>query len=65
MVMAMNIELKVAIVRKFGNQGNFARAAKVDEPTVSRVIRSRKQLPEDEKARWAGLLGCEVKEIWN
>ncbi len=61
----MNIELRVAIIRKFGNQGNFAHAAKIDEPTVSRVVRGRKQLSEQEKARWAGLLGCEVKEIWN
>lgn len=54
----MNLELKAAIVRRFGSQANFAAALEVDEPVVSRVIRGRRQLSQDEQQRWADALGC-------
>jgi hypothetical protein len=55
----MNKRLKGRIVEIFGCQADFAQKAKVDESLVSRVIRGRRDLPEDEKDRWAKILKCE------
>jgi plasmid maintenance system antidote protein VapI len=52
----MNRKLKGKIVERFGCQADFAQMAKVDESVVSRVIHGRRNLPEDEKARWAKIL---------
>lgn len=60
----MNLELKAAIVRKFGSQANFAVVAKADEPFISRVVRGRKELPAEDRQRWADLLGCRPGEIF-
>ena len=58
----MNKRLKGKIVEIFGSQADFAQKAMVDETIVSRVIRGRRDLSEEEKARWAKILdtGTEV-----
>ena len=60
----MNLELKAQIVRKYGSQADFAKALRVDEPLVSRVIRGRKELAEKDAKRWAEKLGCDVGELF-
>ena len=52
----MNKRLKGRIVEIFGCQADFAQKAKVDESLVSRVIRGRRELAEDEQSRWAKIL---------
>ena len=59
----MNKRLKGKIVEHFGCQVDFAQKAKVDESLVSRVIRGRRELSDDEQARWAKLLRC-GKEVF-
>jgi hypothetical protein len=60
----MLIKLKVKIYQKFQSQADYALALRVDESTVSRVIRGRRVLPAKEQQRWASVLGCEPKEIF-
>ncbi len=61
----MNRKLKAKIFEKFGSQADFAASAGVDETVVSRVVRKRRELPEEEKARWAKLLKCKREVIFN
>ena len=61
----INLDLKAAIVRNFGSQANFAQEIDVDESMVSRVIRGRKKLTRDEKAKWCERLSCETAQVFN
>jgi hypothetical protein len=60
----MNRQLKSKIIEHFGCQADFALKAGVCESIVSRVIRGRRKLNKDERARWARILktGKEVFE---
>ena len=60
----MNLDLKAMIVKRFGCQSDFAVVIKTDESIVSRVVRGRRQLSQDEQKRWASLLGCKPAEIF-
>jgi hypothetical protein len=60
----MNLFLKAKIVEKHGTQADFAKALRIDESIVSRVIRYRKELDFDEKKRWAKSLDCPVEKIF-
>jgi hypothetical protein len=55
----MNKKLKAMIYEVFGSQADFSLAAMVDETKISKVIRGRKILPQEEQERWAGILGCD------
>jgi plasmid maintenance system antidote protein VapI len=61
----MNWNLKKRIVELYYSQSNFAEAVNVDDSTVSRVITERKQLPNEEKKRWALLLRCKPEQIFH
>lgn len=52
----MNKKLKAAIVGKYGSQADFAQVVGVDETIVSRIVRGRRELSEEEKTRWAAIL---------
>ena len=60
----VNLKLKAKIIEQFGSQVDFARALKVHEQTISRVIRGREGLPEEAQKQWAKKLSCDVKEVF-
>jgi transcriptional regulator with XRE-family HTH domain len=60
----MNRKLKAKIVEKFGTQSDFANVVSVDETLVSKIVRGRRELPEDTKRAWADALGSEISEIF-
>ena len=60
----MNWNLKRRIIDLYGTQADFSEAAYVDEATVSKVIRNRKKLSEEEKKRWSKLLRCQPFDIF-
>jgi hypothetical protein len=60
----MNFSLKAKIVEKYGTQTDFAKALRIDESVVSRVIRYRRELCSDEKKKWANSLDCPVEKIF-
>jgi plasmid maintenance system antidote protein VapI len=60
----MNWKLKEKIVERYGTQFDFSQAVKVHESDVSRVVRGRKELPPEEKTKWAEVLGTEEKVIF-
>ena len=60
----MNKKLKARIYEVFGTQADFSLAVKVDETKISKVVRGRRALSEDEQKRWAGLLGANPVELF-
>lgn len=60
----MLLNLKFAILTKYGCQGDFAINLRVHESLVSRVIRGRRSLPPEEQARWAEALDRPVDELF-
>jgi plasmid maintenance system antidote protein VapI len=60
----MNWPLRTKIVEKFGTQADFAHAIKSAEAVVSKVIRGRRVLAEEERKRWADALGAEIAELF-
>lgn len=61
----MNRKLKGKIVEKFGTQFEFAKIVNEHESNISRVIRGRRELCEEDKKVWAVVLGAEVKDLFN
>ncbi len=62
--MKPNLELKGLIVAKYSNQRQFAKALRVDESTVSKVVRGHLNLTWHKKCHWMRLLNCD-KEIFD
>lgn len=60
----MNRDLRLKIITNYDSQAEFARVVGRDESIVSRVIRGRKTLKDEEKKRWALLLRCKPEEIF-
>ena len=56
----MNRKLKAKIVERFGTQSDFSAAINEDESNVSRVVRGRRTLPEENRKIWAKALGEEI-----
>ena len=61
----MNKDLKAAIFKKFGSQGDFATAINIDETFVSKIIRGRRSLDPEKQLIWAKALGCDPKELFS
>lgn len=61
----MNWKLKSKIFEQYRTQADFAAVAGTDEPTVSRIVRGRKQIDPAEMKKWAALLGCEPQDIFS
>ena len=57
----MHLDLKMAILRQYPTQADFAHTVGADESTISRVIRGYRKLDPDEASLWAGLLRCNVE----
>ena len=60
----MNNTLKARIIEIYGKQWMFARAIKVDDSMVSKIVTGCRELSEKEKTRWAKALKTSV-EIFN
>jgi hypothetical protein len=60
----MNKRRKAKIFEVFGSQADFSLVAMVDETMVSKVVRGRRTLPQNEQTRWANLLGCDPSELF-
>lgn len=60
----MNFNLKKRILETYRTQSDFARIAKISEAVVSRAIRERIDLTEEEKQRWAVLLRCKPDDVF-
>ena len=60
----MNRKLKTIIYEKFGSQAEFSMVVKEDESTISRVIRGRRKLNDEQMKNWAKALGCGVDELF-
>ena len=61
----MNFDLKVRVLKKFRTQWEFSQAVGMHESDVSRVIAGRRELKPDVQVKWAKVLGCKTKEIFN
>ena len=57
-------DLKLAILKKFDCQADFAQNIRVHQSKVSEVLRGRRQLTEQEKLEWAEVLGVPVREAF-
>jgi len=57
-------ELKRTVHERFGTQGDAAQALSTHESTLSRVIRCRKKLNDNEKQRWASILGEPIEKLF-
>lgn len=51
-------EVKIAILRAYQTQSDFAEAIPVHESFVSQVLRGRRKLSSDQAGRWRELLKC-------
>lgn len=61
----MNWKLKTTIhERGFHTQADFARFLGIHESDLSRVIRGRKSLTQDEQLKWAEVLHATPEEIF-
>uniref|UniRef100_A0A6M3Y7U0 Putative DNA binding, helix-turn-helix domain containing protein n=1 Tax=viral metagenome TaxID=1070528 RepID=A0A6M3Y7U0_9ZZZZ len=58
-----NLNLKMAILRRYQTQADFAYEIGSHESRISRVIMGRLKLTKDEAQRWSDLLGCNISEI--
>jgi hypothetical protein len=61
----MNLELKMKIYEKYGNQLNFSIVANEPDFTVSKVVGEKIGLSPERQAKWAELLDCKIKEIFS
>ena len=61
----MNFKLKQKIIQRFGTQSDFAPVIGKGETYVSKIIRGRRALDPEAKKKWAQVLGCKVKDIFD
>ncbi len=60
----MNLKLKTRIIELFGNQANFAQEMGLQESLVSRVVRGRRRISEEDQNKWAKALQLHVKHLF-
>ena len=60
----MNKQLKARIFEVFGTQSDFAEFLDVQESLVSQIIRGRRRLSVENQKRWADVLSCKPKDIF-
>ena len=61
----MNRKLKGRIVERFGTQFEFSKAVDEHESNISRVIRGRRELAEEDKKIWADVLGSDLTDLFD
>jgi plasmid maintenance system antidote protein VapI len=52
-------DIKLAILKKYDSQADFAPAIGLPESIVSRVLHGRRKLSKQEAAEWARVLECD------
>ena len=55
----MNFELKIAILKRFPTQADFAMKVGCHESKVSQVVCGRRKLKDEEVKIWSKTIGCE------
>jgi len=55
----MNIELRIAIIRRYGSQIRATKPLKVDEARLSRLVNGHREPTAEERARFTTALGCD------
>lgn len=60
-----NPAFRNAIMEQFVTQGQFAKAAKVDEAIISRIVRGKRKPTLNQKEYFAKLLKQPVEELFN
>lgn len=60
----MNLKLKLAILKKFPVQADFAKRINVSETVLSRIIKERREASPKLKERIAKELGTEIGKIF-
>lgn len=61
---SMNKQLRLAILKKFDTQADFAAAVGEHPSLVSLVIRERTTLSDDRREKWAKILGVRKEELY-
>jgi plasmid maintenance system antidote protein VapI len=56
-----NRDLRLAILKCFDSQSDFAEAINIHESRVSQIIRGRRRLRKNEVPIWLEALGCDPK----
>lgn len=56
----MNLDIKVAILKKFRSQADFATKIGCHESKVSQVVSGRRKLDAKDKQKWCAILGCKM-----
>ena len=60
-----NPALRNAIMEQYVTQGQFARAAGVDEAIISRIIRGKRSATLNQKEKFAELLNQPIRKLFD
>jgi plasmid maintenance system antidote protein VapI len=60
----VNLTLKSKIIKEFGTAEDFANHLGKHPSVVSRVVRGRLKLSQDEQKKWAKELGCHPDAVF-
>jgi plasmid maintenance system antidote protein VapI len=55
----MNLELRIALIRRFGSQIRAAKPLKIDESRLSRIVNGHRDPTEEERQRLTSALGAD------
>ena len=55
----MNVELRIALIRKYGSQIRATKPLRIDEARLSRLVNGHRDPTAEERQRFAALLGCD------
>ncbi len=55
----MNIELKIALIRRFGSQVRAAKPLKIEETKLSRLVQGHREPTQKERIRLKKVLGAD------
>ena len=61
----MNRKLKAKIIENYGSQFEFSRVMGIHETDVSRIVRNRRELSEENQVKWAAALNTDPDKIFN
>jgi len=56
---AVNLELKIALIRRFGSQVRAAKPLKIDEPRLSKLVNGHRDPTAEERRRLTVALGTD------
>lgn len=59
-----NRQLRLAILKQYDSQSDFAQEIGTSPSTVSLVVQGRRKLSEEEAVQWQHFLNCTYQEIW-